>query len=87
MFISQLIIYSVNIIQSPIRLLFDLLHGLKRMDVPLMMVIEFMILLGYDGQLEMGNSDVEKELFTSAVDQLKEPFSKNFILSYIGPII
>ena len=44
------------------------------MDVPLIMVIEFMILLGYDGQLEMGNSDLEKELFMSAVEQLKERF-------------
>jgi len=42
-----------------------------------MMVIEFMILLGYDGQLEMGNSDMEKELFMSAVDQLKERFNIN----------
>ena len=40
-----------------------------------MLVIEFMILLGYDGQLEMGNSDMEKELFVSAVDQLKESFN------------
>ena len=44
------------------------------MDVPLLMVIQFMVLLGYDGQLEMGNSDLEKELFMSAVDQLKELF-------------
>ena len=35
-----------------------------------MMVVEFMILLGYDGQLEQ--SDMEKELFESAIDQLKE---------------
>ena len=44
------------------------------MDVPLLTVIQFMVLLGYDGQLEMGNSDLEKELFMSAVDQLKELF-------------
>ena len=43
------------------------------MDVPLLMVLEFSILLGYDGQLEQ-NSDMEKELFTSAIDQLKERF-------------
>ena len=63
---------KVSICESPVRLLFDLLHGIKRMDVPLLMVIQFMVLLGYDGQLEMGNSDLEKELFMSAVDQLKE---------------
>ena len=55
---------------SVLRLFFDLLHGIKRMDVPLMMVLEFTILLGYDGQLEQ--SDMEKELFNSAIDQLKE---------------
>ena len=43
------------------------------MDVPLLMVLEFAILLGYDGQLEQ-NSDMEKELFTSAIDQLKKGF-------------
>ena len=57
--------------KSVVRLLFDILHGIKRMDVPLIMVVEFVILLGYDGQLEQ-NSDMEKELFTSAIDQLKE---------------
>ena len=40
------------------------------MDVPLMMVLEFTILLGYDGQLNQ--SEMEKELFTSAIDQLKD---------------
>ena len=44
------------------------------MDVPLMMVIEFMIFLGYDGKLE-ANSDMEKELFLSAIDQFKERFN------------
>ena len=43
------------------------------MDIPLLMVLEFAILLGFDGQLEQ-NSDMEKELFTSAIDQLKERF-------------
>ena len=38
-----------------------------------MMVLEFAILLGYDGQLEQ-NSDMEKELFASAINQLKERF-------------
>ena len=60
--------------ESVVRLFFDLLHGIKRMDVPLVMVIEFVIFLGYDGQLEH-NSDMEKELFTSAIDQLKERFN------------
>ena len=40
------------------------------MDVPLMMVLEFTVLLGYDGQLNQ--SEMEKELFTSAIDQLKD---------------
>ena len=44
------------------------------MDVPLMMVIEFMVFLGYDGQLE-ANSDMEKELFLSAINQFKERFN------------
>ena len=44
------------------------------MDVPLIMVVEFAIFLGYDGQLEQ-NSDMEKELFSSAIDQIKERFS------------
>ena len=47
------------------------------MDIPLMMVLEFAILLGYDGQLDQ-NSDMEKELFASAMEQLKKRF--NFII-------
>ena len=43
------------------------------MDVPLMMVLEFAIFLGFDGQLDQ-NSDMEKELFASAIEQLKERF-------------
>ena len=35
-----------------------------------MMVLEFTVLLGYDGQLNQ--SEMEKELFTSAIDQLKD---------------
>lgn len=65
---------SINIFESTLRLFFDLLHGIKRMDVPLVMVVEFIILLGFDGQLEQ--SDLEKELFTSAIDQLKERFNR-----------
>ena len=64
----------VNIYQSTLRLFFDILHGIKRMDVPLMMVIEFMVFLGFDGKLE-ANSDLEKELFLSAIDQFKERFN------------
>ena len=60
----------MNISESTVRLLFDLLHGIKRMDVPFVMALEFAILLGFDGQLE--DSDMENELFTSAIDQLKE---------------
>ena len=45
------------------------------MDVPLTMAIEFMVFLGYDGKLE-ANSELEKELFLSAIDQLKERFSQ-----------
>ena len=66
----------MNIFERTLRLFFDLLHGIKRMDVPLMMVVEFTILLGYDGQLQQ--SDMEMELFTSAIDQLKERF-KSFV--------
>ena len=48
-----------------------------------MMAIEFMVFLGWDGKLE-ANSDMEKELFLSAIDQLKERFSEaqdyNFVL-------
>ena len=54
-----------------IRLFFDILHGIKRLDVPLIMVVEFMIFLAYDGKLE-SNSDMEKELFSSAINQFKE---------------
>ena len=70
-----------DISERVVRLFFDLLHGIKRMDVPLVMVVEFMIFLAYDGKLE-ANSDVEKELFTSAIDQLKERFN-NYIIVYI----
>ena len=45
------------------------------------MALEFAILLGFDGQLE--DSDMENELFTSAIDQLKEG-SKSFQISSIS---
>ena len=71
---NSVTVWLVNIYLSTLRLFFDVLHGIKRMDVPLMMVIEFMIFLGYDGKLE-ANSDMEKELFLSAIDQFKERFN------------
>ena len=63
-------ISAFNISESTVRLLFDILHGIKRMDVPFAIALKFAILLGFDGQLE--DSDMENELFTSAIDQLKE---------------
>ena len=54
-----------------VRLFFDILHGIDRADVPLVVALEFAILLGYDGQLKQ-NSDMEKELFQSSIDQLKK---------------
>ena len=76
--------------KSAIRLFFDVLHGLKPKNVPLLTVVDFAIFLGYEGKLEVRlelesdgkqDSDVEKELsverelFQSAIDQLKERFS------------
>ena len=54
------------------------------MDIPLMVALEFAILLGYDGQLDQ-NSDMEKELFSSAIDQIKERFSIIFDI-FLGEI-
>ena len=54
-----------------VRLFFDILHGIDRADIPLVIALEFVILLGYDGQLKQ-NSDLEKELFQSGIDQLKK---------------
>ena len=51
------------------RLFFDILHGIDRADIPLIMALEFAILLGYDGQLKQ-NSNLERELFQSTIDQL-----------------
>ena len=59
-----------NPIKSVVRLFFDILHGIDRADIPLIVALEFAILLGYDGQLKQ-NSDLEKELFQSTIDQLK----------------
>ena len=64
----------MDIFESVVRLYFDLLHGIKRMDVSLLMALEFAILLGFDGQLQQ-NSDMEKELFAAAIEQLKERFN------------
>ena len=63
----------INIFERAIRLFFDLLHGIKQMDVPLVTVLEFLIFLGFEGKLEL-NSEMEKDLFVSAIDQLKERF-------------
>ena len=41
------------------------------MDVPLIIMLEFMVFLGYDGKLD-AESDMEKYLFCSALEQLKE---------------
>ena len=69
---------------SAVRLFFDVLHGLKRKNVSLVTVVEFAIFLGYEGKLDVHpeqDSDEEKELFLekklfeSAIDQLKERFS------------
>ena len=53
------------------RLFFDILHGIDRSDIPLVVALEFAILLGYDGQLKQ-NSDMEKELFQCTIDQLNK---------------
>ena len=55
------------------------------MDVPLVIVMEFIIFLGFDGKLE-ANSDMEKELFASAIDQLKERFNLN-IQNFYGILL
>ena len=53
------------------RLFFDILHGIDCADIPLVVALEFSILLGYDGQLKQ-DSEMEKELFQSTIDQLKK---------------
>ena len=57
--------------ESVVRLFFDILHGIDRADIPLVVALEFAILLGYDGQLKQ-NSDMKMELFQSTIDQLKK---------------
>ena len=64
----------MNICESAVRLYFDLLHGMQRKDVPLKTILPFMVFLGYEGKLE-ANSDMEKDFFLSAVQQLKERFN------------
>ena len=64
----------IIIFKRVVRLFFDLLHGIKRMDVPLVMVLEFLVFLAFDGKLQL-SSDVEKDLFMSAISQLKERFN------------
>ena len=78
----EVFLRHLNIVERVVRLLFDVLHGIKRMDVPLIMVVEFMIFLAYDGKLE-SNSDMEKELFTSAINQFKERSSTLVLILYI----
>jgi len=53
-----------------VRLFFDILHGIDRADIPLVVALEFAIMLGYDGQLKQ-NSELEIELFQTTIDQLK----------------
>ena len=69
--ILKVIFLYTNIVKRVVRLFFDVLHGIKRMDVPLIMVVEFMVFLAYDGKLET-DSDVEKDLFSSAINQFKD---------------
>ena len=57
--------------KSVVRLFFDVLHGIDRADVLLVVALEFAILLGFDGQLKQ-DSDMEKELFQSSIDQMKK---------------
>ena len=57
-------------IKSVVRLYFDILHGINRADIPLIVALEFAILLGFDGQLKQ-DSVMETELFKCVVDQMK----------------
>ena len=62
---------SLKSYQRVVRLFFDILHGIDRTDIPLVIALEFAILLGYDGQLKQ-DSEMEKELFQRNITQLKE---------------
>ena len=53
-----------------VKLFFDILHGIKVSDVTFVVALEFAVFLGFDGQLKQ-NSDLEMELFTTIVEQLK----------------
>ena len=55
----------------------DLLHGISRMNVDLQTAIEFIILLNYDGQLDV-KSSIETEIFTSAIKQDGCPYLPGF---------
>ena len=55
--------------ESVLKLFFDILHGIRVSDVTVIVALELAIFLGYDGQLKQ-NSDMEKELFTSTIEQL-----------------
>ena len=46
------------------------MHGIPITDITFVVALEFAIFLGYDGQLKQ-NSDLEIELFTSTVKQMK----------------
>ena len=43
-----------EVILSVVRLFFDILHGIDRSNIPLIVALEFAILLGFDGQLKLG---------------------------------
>ena len=47
------------------------MHGITVSNVPLIIAIEFAILLGFEGQLKL-ESILEMELFTSIIDQMKK---------------
>ena len=62
-----------------VRLFFDILHGIDRADIPLVVALEFAIMLGYDGQLKQ-NSELEIELFQTTIDRLNS-WEPNFFLA------
>ena len=47
------------------------MHGIRITGITLVVALEFAIFLGYDGQLQQ-NSNLEMELFTSIIDQIKK---------------
>ena len=47
------------------------MHGIPITDITFVVALELAIFLGYDGQLKQ-NSDLEIELFTSIVEQMKK---------------